>query len=347
MAKITDVNGVPTTGAAAIYKLKTTLKAAGWTVPRSSDGSTYNSSGDQITHAGIGAGGMENGKAWFVIESPNGEHQWCFQRDLSDNAEWRVKVSSLDGFTGGSPGILETPYATDEQIMNGGGSDGSPTFGDLFTVDGGYRFNVIAQDAATGTGVEIYGFWAFAVEVGIGDIETIIAHEPMDPDTFPELSSGTRAAPVIGDPDPCIYVCDFGGGIATKSITITTTSGYWAAANSSWKHWHRMNYGDEAWVVNQACAYKTAASAEILAPYGISTTGMASNPYNGADDCLPICTGRPALYATEVGRKGFCNFLKMRTINKNFPDTINITTDAMVYVGDLLIPWEDNTTPLV
>lgn len=347
MAKITDVNGVPSTGAASIYKLKTTLKAAGWTVPKSSDGSTYNSSGDQITHAGIGAGGMENNKAWFVIESPNGEHQWCFQRDSSDNKKWRVKVSSLDGFTGGTPDVFEVPSATDEQIMFGGGTDSSPTFGTLFTTDGGYRFNVIAQDAAVGTGVPIYGFWAFAVQVGVGIIEMMIAQEPMDIDTIPELSSGTRAAPVIGDPDPCIYVCNYTGTSDERATKITTTLGQWASTTSPWKQWHRMNYGDEAWVINHACAYKTAASAEILAPYGTSTTGMASNPYNGADDCLPICTGRPSLLGASVGRKGFCNFLKMRTINKNFPDTINITTDAYVYVGDLLVPWEDDTTPLV
>ena len=63
-------NQTPATAAVAIYNLKTTFKAAGWTVPRSSDGTTYNNSGDQISAGTSGAGGMDNARAWFVIQEP-------------------------------------------------------------------------------------------------------------------------------------------------------------------------------------------------------------------------------------------------------------------------------------
>ena len=40
MAKVTDVNSIPATGQAAIFTLKETFKAAGCTIPQSSDGTT-------------------------------------------------------------------------------------------------------------------------------------------------------------------------------------------------------------------------------------------------------------------------------------------------------------------
>jgi hypothetical protein len=334
MSKISSVNNSPNTGAEAIYAFKTTLKSAGWTVPRSSDGSTYNSSGDQITSAGTGAGGMENNWAWFVIESPNGEHQWCFQKDQNDNAEWRVKISSLDGFTGGSPDATQTPSATDEQIILGSGTDASPTCADLFPTDTNYKFHVIAQNAAVGTGVPMYGFWAFATS-NSGLPVSLIFQEPTDPDTFPELSSGTRASPVTGDPDPCLYVCQYNA--AGQQFTIT----YWQSLFTL-RMWYRMNYGDEAW---HYCDCPYYYGAYIGAPH-IGTDGYGSNIYNSSDDGLPIMFGREVTDG-DAGLKGFSKFLKMRTINRDYPNTINLATDAMVYAGHILIPWEDNTEPVI
>ncbi len=62
----------PSTGSAAIFAFKELLVDAGWTVLPSSDGTTYNASGDQITTGSSGAGGMANNSAWFRIESPAG-----------------------------------------------------------------------------------------------------------------------------------------------------------------------------------------------------------------------------------------------------------------------------------
>ena len=65
MAFVFDVNESPATYAVAMFQFKTLMKTAGWTVPRSSDGLTFNSSGDQITSGSSGANGMNNNNAWL------------------------------------------------------------------------------------------------------------------------------------------------------------------------------------------------------------------------------------------------------------------------------------------
>lgn len=350
MAKISSVNNLVGTGAEAIFILKETLKTAGWTVPKSSDGTTYNAIGDEITHEGEGAGGMENNYAWFVIESPNGEHQWCFQKETGgDNQEWRVKISSLDGFTGGSPSATQVPSATDEQVIHGSGSDAAPVMADLFLTDGAYRFSVIAENAAVGTAVPIYPFWAMAVQNTTSNVNTFFGQEALKPGTFPELSSGTRAAPVTGDPDPCVYLCDYWGSGTCYLLQWNDSGGAWNDSASDCKAWYKMNYaGEEAFVSMPGHVYYTSTSSgRILAPYkGAVTSGMAVNPYNGADDGVPFAMGRGSGFGSSIGYKGFSNHVKLRTLNKSWPSTINLSSDAYVYAGAVLIPWENGTAPL-
>jgi len=345
MAKQSSVNNTGVTGAEGIYILKETLKLAGWTVPRSSDGTTYNASGDQITSGGSGANGMANSRAWFVVQSPNGEHQWCFQRGTSNNTSWRVKVSALDGFTGGAPSATQVPSATDERLLHGSGTDASPTTATLFPTDSTYRFHVIAESTAVGTAVPIYPFWSFINPTGSQWCPTFISQEAMDPNTFPELSSGTRAAPVTGDPDPCIYVCDYYGATTfdAYALWVSNLSSGWSNATSRWSYWHRMNYGDEAFVANIA-AIIDANGLGVFAPHA-PAYGTPSNPYNGADEGFPIFTGRPP-NLSPVGFKGVCNHLKLGSNNRLYPDTVNLSSGAYVYCGDLLVPWEDGTAPL-
>lgn len=192
MAKFSDVNTIGT-GAAAIFKLKAVLKAAGWTVPSSSDGTTYNSSGDQITVATSGAGGMANNSAWFVIREPGGRREWCFQRGTT-NQVWRVKYSALARFTGGSPGATRVPSATDSADANaliGGGTDASPTFGSWFATDSTYRVHITANSTP------ISGCYPFNLITTISPGSTVsnacCFQEPMAPGSFS-----------AADVDPCV-----------------------------------------------------------------------------------------------------------------------------------------------
>lgn len=151
MAFSFDINNVPANGCVAMFILKRALKAAGWTVPKSSDGSTYNSSGDQITSGSSGANGMYNTRAWYVVAAPNGR-QICIQRDNQANGQgWRIKYSPAAGFVTGSPSATQAPAAADEKMLIGGGTDASPTFGTTFLPgDNGYKYHVVCGGAAEG-----------------------------------------------------------------------------------------------------------------------------------------------------------------------------------------------------
>ena len=184
-----SLNNTPANGGAAIFLLKTMLKAAWWTVKSSSDGTTYNSSGDQITTNTTGAGGILNANAWFRIAHPTyvGK-ELCFQANATPAtaaANWRIKSTANSGFTGGSPGATQTPAGgTDQKVLVGAGTDASPTFAAAFGTDGGYRFNC-ASDSTTGA------FWSAAWPSGGGSSSHGLCLEKLTPsnvsDTDPWL----------------------------------------------------------------------------------------------------------------------------------------------------------------
>lgn len=181
MTLLFTVNQSPATPAVAMFLLKTQLKAAGWTVPRSSDGTVYNSSGDQISSGSSGAGGMDNARAWFVIQQPGvTPRQFCCQRQNTTGAgtsqSWRIKYSKGAGFTGGSPAATVTPSATDEQILLGAGTDAAPSFVSMFVYTEavtGLRFHCFASDAPP------YGFMSWSWQAVSGLTGSAFGFEPL------------------------------------------------------------------------------------------------------------------------------------------------------------------------
>lgn len=150
-----------------LFCLKERLKAAGWTVLASSDGLTYFPASDGITlnQSGTGPGSVGNPRCWIRIRQPSGGvapyagvREFTFQT-TDTFGSFRVKYSSL-GFTGGSPSILDTPSAADEQIIMGSGTDASPN-GVTFTSFGGNHGTLGVHIAAGGASE---GFsWAMVV----------------------------------------------------------------------------------------------------------------------------------------------------------------------------------------
>lgn len=105
-----------TTPPKVFYYHKTRLKSGSWTVTQSSDGTTFNASGDQITSGNAGAGGWDNDFAWAVLRDPSGVVQWLFQRGGGgDNTLWYISRSPASGFTGG--GATTRPSASDEETL--------------------------------------------------------------------------------------------------------------------------------------------------------------------------------------------------------------------------------------
>lgn len=164
MAWHSSTNQSPATYTLGFYQLITVLLAAGWTKIKDSDGTTYSSSGTQVTGGGTGANGLNNVKAWVNMKAPgSGNQQFVFQRGTAGDASWRITYSPAVGFTSGSPSATQVPSATDSQTCLGSGSDGTPGFSPWFTgTEGSTRYNARANDAAP------YAFWCQGWPIGGG-----------------------------------------------------------------------------------------------------------------------------------------------------------------------------------
>lgn len=347
MAKFSDVNNIPATGAEAVFQWKELMKSAGGTIPRSSDGSTFNAAGDEISSGGAGAGGMANSLAWFDIILLDGR-QYSVQRDTVNNTTWRIKLSPLDGFGGGTPGITEVSSAPDEIIVLGSGTDAAPTQGTLFPNDGLYRWNIITRDDLTGpAGNQVMPFWAFAIITGTGALETMWFQEPMDPNTVAPLV-GTRAVPVTGDPDPVVYEIKRTNNNNIMSVSQGISHGWADTASGTKRYVFGMN-GVNGLVEAFVQAHSGSWTVGDNSPLVTFTRNMGSNPYDDADEGFPLLVGRPSAgFGTQIGTKGYCRYLRVRgSATRTYPDTINLATDAYVYLEDCLVPWEDGTAPLV
>ncbi len=117
-----------------IFKFKTFMKTAGWTVPQSSDGLTLDQSGvDKITHANSGAGGMANQFSWFILKEPAAhsgkQREFLFYKNPTtwnkpSDGCYRLIVYSVGGFStsigfnSGSVTATNPPIAFDGLHLN-------------------------------------------------------------------------------------------------------------------------------------------------------------------------------------------------------------------------------------
>lgn len=348
MAKNYKVNFTPATGAEAIFELKNILTGSGWTIVSSSNGTTF-SAGDNITSSTSLAGSNR----WFIVQEPTGVggRQWCFQRTTA-NTTWRVKISPLNGFGGGSASLTQVPSATDEGVILGTGTDASPTGAQLLPTDNTYKFHVISENTAIGpAGNQAYGFWAFANILGstaAADAETIIMQEPLATGSYPALV-GTRTSTTSGDADPALYACGYdgtgykytllGGGASFSQLAGVTTE-----ANNTIKYFYDY----------QSASGSFTNGDEIMG-YVQQFTNLGTSPVSAADVLIPLGYGRYNVAAgsvsgfngrtTFVGFKGMTHFVRKSSVGRSTSDTINLTTNAYIYVGQLLIPWPENVVP--
>lgn len=316
----------PATGAAAMFDFKEQLKVAGWTVTRSSDGTTYNAAGDQITLATSGAGGMANNSAWFVIQSPVGAggQQFAIQRGTT-NLVWKIKRSRTAGFTGGSPSATQMPSATDEFTILGGGTDASPTFTGMFSVDGGiYRWNVGADNASP------YGFWAASFPNGGGATPVTVTSMICDPLTSNEVTDADPNWLVFSTTLTAALTFQQLGSESGSSITYRNTSQIISAApGSSYAEFTGLNY----------CYY--AGQSLIVIPFA-----EATNPITGNDEAFPIIVARRAAVATP-GYKGITTLLRWIGTARSTGDTLTIsTTRDRIIINHVSLPW-DGSVPTV
>lgn len=316
----TSVNVVPATGAITTFVLKETWKQLGWVVKASSDGTTFNSTGDQITTGASGAGGMANNSAWFRIQDPATLHEFTWQRGTT-NVNWRIKWSHSAKFTGGSPGATQTPSATDEQIDTGAGTDASPTFAAVWATDNTYHLHAGGDDATP------YSFWYRTTLSSGGTTSTVGQFFNMQRGSYP----GADVAP---------YIIKFNSGALSASIVNGTAMG---------SGYYKKGLTGEAFVAYNAGNYGgfLFGTAQPIVPASTSGQSLAINPYTGNDVGLPIPVARSNNLSTP-GWKGFvdpyvCKFPGTFRNQFDFEDeTATPWVASTVYTIDFLVSNNSN-----
>lgn len=311
----------PDTGATAMYQLKERLKSAGWTVQASSDGTTHNSSGDQISSGVSGAGGFANNSAWVRLRSPAGAGgaEFVIQRGTV-NANWRLKYSVTAGFSGGSPSATRVPSASDEVLIWGAGTDASPTYATLLGTDSFYRWNVAADDAAP------YGFWAGAFPTGGGVPTGAFVYEPLS--GLEPTDAGKYAIYLSGSGQNPFFV----GQLSNESVA--------AASNTMWSSTPSTAPLSSDW---RACP------ALVLGMYNsvdIVPSGLPTNPLSSKDEVFPIVYARRAALSPAF-YKGVGTLMKWCGTTRTTGDTLSVSSsrDRIVY-RDVSLPW-DGSVPSV
>jgi hypothetical protein len=322
MTFIFDVNNGPITGDQAMFKLKTLLKTAGWTVPSSSDGLTVFPSSDGIVGNGSGAGQIGNSLSWFRIKQPTAvglyQRELLIQRSSFGGTGWMVRYS-LTGFTGGSPTATVPPSAADQQPWLIGLD--FPTA--LYDTDNTYRFNAGADNAPP------YGFWSccyaltspshFASGGGlVMDPMKAGSYPPEDQDPYIMLfdnpSSGTFNYNKLGS----IPVCYYG---LTADPPFGTNWGSCNAARMS------VSVGVNGFIFPQ---------------------GLGADPYSGKDQeceimwCFPGQSNNTGYYTSYGGLKGIGTILRWTGVQRDSGTTHSIATGTSkerLVIADVNVPW--------
>lgn len=317
------VNNTITNFGDAFYQMKELLKTAGWVVQSSSDGLTYNASGDIITSGGTGAGGMNNTNAWYVMAHPtlSGYQRYiCLQIGSTKN-QIRYKIS-WSPFNGGSPGILRVPSATDERVLYGGGTDASPsTSAILDNTAANVRVNLIAGNSS-----ENYAFFMLFHKIGTGTLGGAIIME--------------RLTAHASDIDPYIYYVQGTGTFPYAPLNGYTAHDFASTGTYCPQGWIRKSYTDAVFAKCVTSWYSTAISNSSYQAVG----RLGSDPYDGSDVVLPLIFYCPVSQVNNASYKGQSVNMKLNGSTKTALDTSN--TRTRIYSGPFSFPW-NGSVPLI
>jgi hypothetical protein len=305
-------------GSVPMFALKELLKQAGWSVISSSDGTTYNASGDQITHNSSGAGGMDNNYAWFRIQDPGALREYVFQRGTL-NYSWKWIYSASDKFTGGTPDATTIPTATDEQGL----AIATTSFQSLFQSTIATYYHIVAQDAPHNG---VYSWWLVgATPMSNPPEQTIMICEAINEDYS------------TNDNDPCIHLgSDDTAAYSTLCGTALSTNG------DAFRCWMRYGEVDEEWSGISASFYYATALAMI------PVNGLAS-PYTKKYPFLPIFWWRHSTTGSITGFKGAGKYLSWRVNDTQFYPLLFVDgVQTRLIWGDLALPgFPSDVTPLL
>lgn len=319
------VNSVPASLADTYFQLKEQLKLVGWTVTKSGDGTSYNSTGDNITTAAV----MNNTNSWYVITQPvlDGYQKHICVQSGATKYSLRIKLS-WTGFSGGSPTGSVTPTATDQAVIWGSGTDASPSFTNLIdTTFTNIRNQIIVGDASD----NYFVCWMTTKATG-GQANAIFMIDKV---------TDTHAL----DIDPFVYSI-YGSSASPTTDLNNNSSNKWSASTNPMTYaWARKGFSNE---VFSRCFVNffnlgTASNYQLA---GLS----GANPYDGFDYHLPMMffCDNTVITGTNQGPltfyKGQSVHCRLATTSRATLDTAN--TRTRVYFGPIVLPW-NGTTPSV
>ena len=310
------VNNTITNFGDVFYQMKELLKTAGWAVQSSSDGLTYNASGDIITSGGTGAGGMTNTNAWYVLAHPtlDGYQRYiCLQVGTSKNTI-RFKISWTP-FNGGSPGILRVPSASDERLLYGYGTDAAPGFSALLdSTAANVRVNLIAGDVTEG-----YAYFMLFHKVGAGTLGGAIIME--------------KLVSLVGDIDPYFYYIQGTGTFPYDDLNGYKSHDFTSTGTYCPQGWIRKSFSNAIFVKCITSWYSTGIKTSNF--HGVGQLG--SDPYDGTDVVLPLILYSPISQSGLASYKGQSINMKLNGSSKTALDTSN--TRTRIYSGPFSFPW--------
>lgn len=315
MAILTNVSS-PANGTAAIFALLTQLCAAGWIVKRWSDATTLSSDNVNLTAnpygtSGSGAGNLGNTSAWFRVAAPGGSREWLFQRGSGD-ATWTVS-RSVAGFTGGSPTATTAGTASDATAVFSAAT--------AFSAPPG-RWFISCDDASA------YGWTAYAITLGGGNVITFLADEP--------LLSGTTATE---DTDPYLWIGYYNAtGLAAAAGFLVQS----AAQVPAWKRW--VGAGSNA----RVAFGEIFSDGNRAAPASTNTTGqLGQTPSSAKEVPVRIPVSRPGAASTTTGWVGVAARLRWCTVGGRVNgDKLVDGSSHWLYAAGAWVPWDSSTPTL-
>ena len=334
-----SVNLVPASGIEAMWNVIYALKTlGGWLSKADSDGTTYSSTGGQVTGANTGAHGLYNTKAWERLQTPDGVREIVTQQQSSPSANnnyaMRWKYSKSAKFTGGSPTATKVPSATDEQVLWGGGTDSSPTFDPIFQNQDGINWQHIGvQDAPP------YAWYCVMWTFGGGLISTGMLFDSTSP-----FGGGTDADPYV------LYLAEGDSSFGNVS-SVFQNLGTGIGTSSS-------TLGAKAWIgssfkgvgLGSICVYNDSGSLRSLAVAGKnigggSGPGAGSDPFSGYDDTQLAFWARVSSDSAPAGLKGLSKLCRWQTVTRKNGQLLQLSNPGdLIAVGDLALPWPGAST---
>ena len=320
-----------------IWAIKTALKAAGWTVLGSGDGTSFQNGGstDYIISQTV----ANNNTAWIRLREPSGAggREYLFAKGAAAD-RLLVKYSRSSGFTTavGSASAIPTTGLTGDGVVWIGNTIGfsatgtgtntydlaattAPAGATLGAINTGYVSCVASDTPVNG----VYGWWAFQNTLGTGQVQWMIFTEGMDAAT---------CSPLDYDPSIRQFATGSNGLNSDQRGTnsaVTALVQYWEGYPSPWASPTTASYRLAGCGMISNLIFTTAGAAFAWVWPSATGSGVpALSPYNGKSGLLPVLIYKAFTATAGFLPKGFTSGLRFTYGPFNPCDTLDLTTST-------------------